>query len=73
MEKCERMGIDPFEALLVLAKEEDAGIRLGALKEICQYLYPKRKALEHSGEIKRPFADKTDDELQDMVVKALGV
>lgn len=48
MEKCERMGLDPFEALLQLAKSTELDIRLSALKEICQYLYPKRKALEMS-------------------------
>lgn len=45
-EKCERLGIDPFEALLQFANHPDPMYRLSALKEICQYLYPKRRAIE---------------------------
>ncbi len=47
-EICERKGINPFEALLEMAQHDDPNIRLGALKEVCAYLYPKRKALEIS-------------------------
>ena len=47
MEICDQEGLDPFRALLKLAKTaEKEEIALGALKELCQYLYPKRKALE---------------------------
>lgn len=46
---CEAKGISPFEALLDLAsKGEKEETRLGALKEVCQYLWPKKKAVEHS-------------------------
>lgn len=49
-DKCEAHGFDPFEALLEMAQENiDPQIKLGALKEVCSYLYPKRKAIEHSG------------------------
>jgi hypothetical protein len=64
---CDEKGINPFAALLELAKHEQPELRLSALKEICQYLYPKRKALEHSGDINNPFADKSYDELKAMV------
>lgn len=47
--KCERMGIDPFERLLELANDSDKNIALAATREVAQYLYPKRKALEVSG------------------------
>jgi hypothetical protein len=50
LDKCEEKGIDPFAALLELSQmAEREETRLGALKEICSYLYPKRKSLEHSG------------------------
>lgn len=47
-EICIRKGIDPFEGLLELCMHEDAGIRLSALKEVNQYLHPKRRAIEQS-------------------------
>lgn len=50
MAKCEAKGIDVFEALLEYVTEPSTmELRLSALKELCQYLYPKRKALEVSG------------------------
>lgn len=48
---CDEMGINPFEALLRLSQNIDVEIQLGALKEICKYLYPQRKAIEHTGTI----------------------
>lgn len=67
-EKCRSKGIDVFEALLDIAinspKEDN---RLHALKDLANYLYPKRKALEHSGEINNPYAGMTLEEL-----KAIG-
>ena len=45
-EKCERMGVDPFASLLEFANHPDPMLRLAALKEICSYLYPKKKAIE---------------------------
>lgn len=51
MEICEAKGISPFEGLLELCVHPDVHIRLGALREACQYLYPKRKAIEISGEM----------------------
>jgi len=48
-EICARKKLTPFEALIDLAlSTDDEGIKLGALKELCQYLYPKRKAVEVS-------------------------
>ena len=59
----EQLDCDPFEILVHFAKgDADAlgykggtippDMRLQAAKEASQYLYPKRKAVEHSGEIK---------------------
>lgn len=47
-ELCEKRKIHPFEALLTLCSHPDPSIQLGAIKEACSYLYPKRKAIEHS-------------------------
>ena len=46
-DKCEKLGVDPFEGLLLIARDgEKEETRLAAYKEICQYLFPKRKAIE---------------------------
>ncbi len=42
----------PVEAMCDIAKKaRRADIKLAALKEVSQYLYPKRKAIEHSGTV----------------------
>ncbi len=46
MQKCEERGLDPFSVLLDMLKESDVMVRLQAAKELCQYLYPKRKPIE---------------------------
>lgn len=54
-EKVEVLGFDPFEALLLFAqgnKEQlelediPAELRFKAIKEVCSFLYPKRKSIE---------------------------
>lgn len=48
-EICAKHGVDVFEALVLIIKEEsDKLLRFQAIKEAAQYLYPKRKALEVS-------------------------
>lgn len=45
------MGLDIFEEMLKsLQMEQDNKARFDMAKEIAQYLYPKRKALEVTGE-----------------------
>lgn len=52
MAKCEAKGVDVFELMLEYATEPcEAGLRFQALKELSQYLYPKRKALEITGQV----------------------
>lgn len=53
IEKCEAKGIDLFDTFLEIIQNEEAepGLRFSALKEAAQYVYPKRKALEHSGKL----------------------
>lgn len=69
--KCAAKGIDPFELLLEFCGEAPMEIRLAALKEICSYLYPKRKAIEHSGEINNPYLEKSLEELEILVEQKL--
>jgi hypothetical protein len=42
-------GFDPADGLLELAQDkEDKHLRFQALKELMQYVYPKRKTMEHT-------------------------
>lgn len=50
-ELCDEMGFHPFAELMLLSIEtDDESVRASCLKELCQYLYPKRKALELSSD-----------------------
>lgn len=61
---CRDKGLDVFEALVEIALDPINPDRFQSLKELGQYLYPKRKSLEHSGEINtRPYEGLTDEEL----------
>lgn len=72
MKICEEEGVDPFRALLLVYKQAHiADTKLSALKEICQYVYPKRKAIEHSGEINNPFEHMSLEELEIRVKEKL--
>ena len=46
-------GCDPIEGMARIAMDESAelDVRLHAYKELAQYSYPKRKAIEHRGEM----------------------
>lgn len=51
LELCLQHGLDPFEGMIKIAKDETNSRAFDALKELCQYIEPKKKALEHSGQI----------------------
>lgn len=52
IEKCEAKGVDVFELMLEYAIHPcEPALRFAALKELAQYVYPKRKALEVTGEV----------------------
>ncbi len=55
-EKLEAMGCDPIEAMARLAMDENepTALRFAALKELAQYVAPKRKAVEVSSS-REPF------------------
>lgn len=57
-ERLEELGCDPLEVLALIASGESLGsevpdiaMRKDAAKDLMQYVYPKRKAVEHSGNI----------------------
>lgn len=50
LDMCAERNYDPVLAMIDIAQDENAdpAMRLQAHKEVAQYVYPKRKALEHS-------------------------
>lgn len=51
LEVCESLSLNPFEEMVKIAGAVEHERRFDALKELCQYIEPKRKAIEHSGKI----------------------
>lgn len=52
-ELCVQYNCDPFESLLKIASDPMTVIdlKVNILKELCQYIYPKRKSIEVIGEL----------------------
>ena len=50
---CAALGVDPHHFMAELVNDDAAelGLRFAAAKELAQYLEPKLKAVEHTGEI----------------------
>lgn len=47
---CEQEGVEPFRAMVIAAKQiDEPKSRCDAFEKVSQYVYPKRKAIEHSG------------------------
>jgi len=51
-QRLKELGCDPLEVLATICndKKEETSLRLHAAKELANYIYPKRKAIEHSTE-----------------------
>jgi hypothetical protein len=51
-DKIEASGYDPIEAMIeigrIATEEKDYILSLAAAKELAQYIYPKRKSVEHT-------------------------
>lgn len=63
-------GFDPVTEALNLFTLIHADNPLVAVKiplTLMEYIYPKRKAIEHSGEIANPYLNKTLEELEALV------
>ncbi len=53
---CEAQGLKPFEALVRALNDIDDPVKkFDSLEKVCQYLYPKRKALELSSDDEKGF------------------
>jgi hypothetical protein len=55
---CDDKGVNPFHALLELATDssiDDPHLQFLALKELCQYLQPKLRAVTLSGDSAAPL------------------
>lgn len=50
---CDKYKIDPLESLLKICADEtiDLSLRVSVLKEITQYIYPKRKSIEIAADL----------------------
>lgn len=51
---CLEAGLDPFKELAAIAMDQMHERRFDALKELAQYLEPKRKAIELAGDADSP-------------------
>lgn len=50
---CAKHGVDVFESMLIIiAKEKDDHARFDMCERVSKYLYPVRKAIEHSSDEK---------------------
>lgn len=56
--KCLDAGLDFFSELIKIAKDPEHKDHFSAIKEGCQYLYPKKKALEVSGTLSQETMEK---------------
>jgi hypothetical protein len=52
-QKLEALGCDPIEGMARIAMDESQpmALRASMYRELAQYVAPKRKALEHKGEV----------------------
>lgn len=44
--QCEAYGLDPFDVMIEFLQSEEPILRFQSAKELCQYLAPKKKAIE---------------------------
>ncbi len=52
IDQCEAKGVNVLELMIEFVTIPcEPGLRLQALKELMKYIYPQRKAVEHSGEM----------------------
>jgi hypothetical protein len=60
MERLDALGCDPLEGMARIAMDKSAALELRGrmYAELAQYVYPKRKAIAHSGEGGSPLVVK---------------
>lgn len=80
LEVCESLSFDPFEEMARMASSKEHDRQFDALKELCQYVEPKKKALEVSGSLSpdmaamaEQFASMSKEELIKIIQNELKV
>lgn len=59
---CEKHGVSPIEVLIELCgPEHETEMRFSAAKEVSQYLYPKRRAIEIDANVNMELAKKAEE------------
>lgn len=59
---CEEKGVDVFAEMVSIAMTTTLPeVRFKMFSQIAEYLYPKRKALEHSGHLGMEWAKKVEE------------
>lgn len=76
MSICEKHNVVPFEAMIVAALElTEPKDRVYAWESVCQYVYPKRKAIEHTSDTQTPAEEKLDsllDKINELTTKEIS-
>lgn len=63
---CADQGVDPFiELVKDIQLIDEPGMRAPLWEKVCSYLYPKRKAIEHSADKESGFVIKIMDYSQE--------
>lgn len=60
LEVCQSIGLDPFLELAKLASNPEEPRRMDALKELCQYIEPKKKAIELNANINQRLLEEAE-------------
>jgi hypothetical protein len=79
LERCEVAKIDPWDEMLKIASDASSPNHFQALKELLQYLYPKRRAVENSSPedstiqvIIQDYMSRSEEELIEVARKELA-
>lgn len=69
---CQKHNCNVFEGMVIIAVEtHDPGKKFDRLARIAEYLYPKRKAIEHSGEVETKEPEIREESLENRIKKLL--
>ncbi len=74
--KLQEMGCDPIEGMAILSMDEsvEVAIRASCFKELAQYCYPKRRAVEISGLDGSPIEHKYNSSaLESLEIRIAGI
>ena len=60
--RCEEMGFDPFDALMDVARTtHDPHLRVTCLKELCKYVHPQKRQVDHNVDINVAVAEQVKE------------